>query len=185
MDNLYTDLQRLLGFSGRSCPKNRFWAIVRHAANPRFFPVVLLRASIASHRHGFRLVGKGLSLVNFVLFGIEVSLQCEIGPGLVLPHTVGTVIGARRIGRNALIYHQVTLGAKTMDIGYDPASRPTVGDNVTLGSGAKVLGSLTIGDDAIVGANAVVVDSVPTGAVVGGVPARVLRTKPTNTSSPA
>lgn len=177
MNNLYQDLQRLLAFSGRPCPENRTWAIVRHSANPRFVPVVLLRASIATHRIGFGLAARALSLLNFVLFGLEVSLQCEIGPGLVLPHTLGTVIGARRIGKNALIYHQVTLGAKTMDIEYDPATRPTVGDNVTIGSGAKVLGGLIIADDVIVGANAVVLQSVPAGALVGGVPARVLRAR--------
>jgi serine O-acetyltransferase len=177
MNDLYADLQRLLGFSHRACPKNIIWALVRHAANPRFMPVVLLRASLGSYRMGFRMLARFLSLINFIIFGLEVSTQCTIGPGLVLPHTVGTVIGARRIGRNALIYHQVTLGAKTMDIEYDPASRPIVGDNVIIGSGAKVLGGIMIADGVIIGANAVVVQSMPENVVVGGVPARVLRVR--------
>ena len=104
-------------------------------------------------------------------------MRCEIGPGLCFPHTVGTVIGALRIGRDAVIYHGVTLGAKEMDFGYDSKARPIIGDNVVIGSGAKVLGGITIGNNVIVGANAVVVESVPDNVVVGGVPAHILRHK--------
>jgi len=102
-------------------------------------------------------------------------MRCEIGPGLCFPHTFGIVIGASRIGRNALIYHGVTLGAKEMDMLYDPGKRPIVGDNVVIGSGAKVMGGIEIGDNVVIGANAVVTKSVPPNVVVGGIPAGIIK----------
>jgi serine O-acetyltransferase len=114
-------------------------------------------------------------MVNFVLFGLEIGMDCEIGPGLYFPHTSGTVIGARRIGANAVIYHNVTLGAKEPDLAFEPGKRPEVGDDVFLGSGAKILGGITLGNRAVVAANAVVVHSVPEGAVVAGIPAKIVK----------
>jgi serine O-acetyltransferase len=120
-------------------------------------------------------VARLLSIANFVVFGMEISMRCEIGPGLYFPHTAGTVIGAWRVGKNAVIYHQATLGAKEMDLGYSKEKRPTIGDNVVIGSGAKVLGGITVGNNVIIGANAVVTRSVPDNVVVGGIPARILK----------
>jgi serine O-acetyltransferase len=75
------------------------------------------------------------------------------------------------------IFHHVTIGAKDMDIGYHEDKRPVIGDNVIIGSGAKVLGGITIGHNVRVGANAVVTHSVPDNVVVGGIPARILKEK--------
>ena len=94
-----------------------------------------------------------------------------IGPGLYFPHTGGIVIGAGRLGARCVVYHQVTLGAKTIDMTFTPSLRPTVGDDVVLAAGAKVLGGVTVGDRAVVGANAVVTRDVDADTVVGGVPA--------------
>jgi serine O-acetyltransferase len=112
-----------------------------------------------------------LSLINLVFFGLEVTPRCSIGPGLILPHTHGTVIGAKCIGCNSTIFQGVTLGAKYADLEFDPSTRPIVGDNVTLGAGAKILGGITIGHGAIVAANSLVVSSVPDNAFMIGVPA--------------
>ena len=60
--------------------------------------------------------------LNILLFGIEVAPRCEIGPGIFFPHTSGTVIGARRVGANVTIYQGVTLGAKELDMRFDPSS---------------------------------------------------------------
>jgi serine O-acetyltransferase len=109
-----------------------------------------------------------------VLFGIEVTPNCEIGPGLFFPHTVGTVIGACRLGQNVTVYHGVTLGAKELDMHFDPATRPSVGDNVILGSGAKILGGISIGDNVIIGANSVVLHSIAPNLRIVGVPGREL-----------
>jgi len=92
-------------------------------------------------------------------------------------HTQGTVLGAASIGKNATIYHQVTLGAVTMDFAYTSALRPIVGDGVVIGVGAKVLGGLTLGNGSMVGANAVVLQNVPAGHVAIGVPAKILPPK--------
>jgi serine O-acetyltransferase len=114
-------------------------------------------------------------MVNRVLFGVETAPQTRIGPGLYFPHTNGIVIGAAQIGARCVIYHQVTLGAKTIDMKFTPTERPIVGDDVTIAAGAKVLGGVQIGDGAVIAANAVVVEDVDGGALVGGVPAVVLR----------
>ena len=143
--------------------------------NPRFAPVVLFRTSYALYAAGLRPLAKLFSLLNFLLFGIEMAARCEVGPGLCFAHTYGIVIGARSIGSNALIYHEVTLGAKEMDVAYTPEKRPLVGDNVVIGAGAKVLGGVTIGDNSVIGANAVVTHDIPANSVAGGIPARVIK----------
>ena len=114
-----------------------------------------------------------MSSINFFAFGIEVSVRCPIGPGLFLPHTQGTVIGAWRIGANATIFQGVTLGAKEIDFKYAENSRPTVGDDVTIGSGAKVLGGITLANKVRVGANSVVLTNMPEGVLAVGAPAQV------------
>jgi serine O-acetyltransferase len=135
---------------------------------------VLCRLATYFHIKRLSPLAKVISLLNFVLFGIEIALRCEIGKGLYFPHTVGTVIGALRIGENAVIYHGVTFGAKTIDIGYNEDSRPIVGNNVIIGSGAKVLGGIHIGNNVVIGANAVVTQSIPDNVKVGGIPAIVI-----------
>jgi len=107
-----------------------------------------------------------------VMFGLEVSPRCEIGPGIFFPHTSGTVVGAPRIGSNVTIFHGVTLGAKELDQEFNPALRPTVGNNVVLGTGCKVLGGISVGDNVTVGANSVVVKSIRPNRTVAGIPAR-------------
>jgi len=121
-------------------------------------------------------LAKLVSLLNFMIFGIEISFRCHIGPGLYFPHTQGTVIGAWRIGDNATIYQGVTLGARELDLEYDEQSRPVLGNNVIIGSGAKVLGHVVIGNHAKVGANAVVIQSIPDGATAVG-PVAIIKIK--------
>lgn len=172
---LKADAARQLHFAGvknaRVSTLRLFWML----PSPRFVPVVLCRVAHWCGRHRLRPVGKLFSLLNFVVFGLEIGIDCEIGPGLYFPHTFGTVIGANRIGANAVIYHNVTLGAKEPDLAYEAEKRPNLGNDVFIGSGAKVLGGVTLGDRSVVGANAVVVHSVPEGCVVAGVPARIVK----------
>lgn len=142
--------------------------------SPRFATVVLIRIAERLHARGWRRLAKVAGLVNFLLFGIEVASGLEIGPGLVIPHTHGTVLGAAEIGANATIFHQVTLGAKEADFQFDPATRPRIGDDVVLSVGAKILGPVRVGSGAVVGANAVVLDDVPENSLAIGVPARII-----------
>jgi serine O-acetyltransferase len=157
---------------------NRSLDVVRSLSDVRFLPVLMVRvASYAHARSGLpgKVVSRGVSLANRLMFGVECAAQTEIGPGLYFPHTGGIVIGATKIGAGCVIYHQVTLGAKTIDMPFTPSLRPSIGDNVVLSAGSKILGGVTIGDGAIVAANAVVTKDVPAGAVVGGVPATVIK----------
>ena len=141
--------------------------------SPRFIPVLLCRLAYFFYSHKLGPFAKIVSLLNFFLFGIEIAVRCPIGPGLFFPHTQGTVIGAWSIGDNATIFQGVTLGAKELDFSYTEASRPKLGNGITIGSGAKVLGGLTLGDGVQVGANSVVLGSFPDGVLLVGAPARV------------
>jgi serine O-acetyltransferase len=170
---LRRDVARLLFHRGVERERAGVGEVLRFCFNPRFTPVLLIRLASALARARIPVVPRLVSLVNFVVFGLEVAVDSEIGPGLVVAHTQGTVLGARRIGRNALIYHQVTLGAREMDVGFDPWRRPEVGDDVLIGAGAKVLGGVSIGDRAVIGANAVVIRNVPPDSLAVGVPAEI------------
>lgn len=170
---LAADLRRarvLLNGASDSASGLRLWLGV---LSPRFVPVLLCRLAFFFHRLRLGPVAKVFSLLNFFLFGIEIAVRCPIGKGLFLPHTQGTVIGAWAIGENATIFQGVTLGAREVDFSYQESSRPTVGDNVIIGSGAKVLGGLTLGSDSRVGANAVVLVDVSPGFLAVGIPAKV------------
>lgn len=149
-----------------------FAALLRRLPHPRFLPIVLCRVSRAARLRRIPVLPELLTYLNIVLFGLEVTPRCEIGPGVFFPHPSGTVIGAWRIGSNVTILQGVTLGAKMMDLGFDFRLRPEVGDNVVLGAGSKILGGIHIGDNVTVGANSVVVDSVEDGSTVVGIPAR-------------
>jgi serine O-acetyltransferase len=96
-------------------------------------------------------------LLNFWLYGCEFSLKSEIGPGLFLPHPNGVVLGALRIGSNCVIAQQVTLGKASVDPDtINDNKRPIIGNEVFIGPGAKVLGSVEIPDRANIPANKVV-----------------------------
>ena len=105
--------------------------------------------------------------------GVEIHPGATIGKGLFIDHGMGVVIGETTvIGDNCTIYQNVTLGGTGKHTG---KRHPTLGDNVMVGSGAKVLGPFTVGSGARVAAGAVVLDAVPENATAGGVPARVVR----------
>ena len=93
-----------------------------------------------------------------------------IGGGLYIQHGFATMVSAKSIGENCWINQQVTIGYKGEDC-------PVIGNNVSIHCGAKVLGGLTMGDNSVAGANAVVVKDVPENAIVGGVPAKVIKYK--------
>lgn len=173
-DLLAQDWNRLRALSGQPPSRLRPW----HMLSPRFLPNVLVRTANNAHETGHPILAKLFSLLNFVVFNLEVPARLRIGPGLILPHPQGTVLGAAEIGSNVTIFHQVTLGARAADFGYDLATRPIIGDNVTISVGAKILGPITIGEGATVGANAVVVKDVAPGVTVVGIPAKPIGAVP-------
>lgn len=106
--------------------------------------------------------------------GIEIHPGAQIGKGLFIDHGMGIVIGETAvIGDNCTIYHGVTLGGRGHTKG--AKRHPTIGDNVLIGAGAKILGPVTIGNDSNIGANAVVIHDVPENATVVGVPGKIVR----------
>jgi serine O-acetyltransferase len=167
---LDADWRRLQEFSGKA-PLPRRWT---HSFSPRFASVAIIRLAQRLHARGWRRLAKLAALANFVWFGIEVPASLCIGPGLVIPHTFGTIIGAGYIGRNVTLFQQVTLGAKLAEFEFDPATRPHLCDGVIVTAGAKVLGPVRLGEGCIVGANAVVLKDVPPGCLAVGVPARIV-----------
>jgi serine O-acetyltransferase len=169
---LYSDLARQSELEGRPVVQPRMARFLRRLPHHRFLPIVLCRVSRAALLRRIPVLPQLLTYLNIVLFGLEVTPRCEIGPGIFFPHPSGTVVGAWRIGSNVTILQGVTLGAKRMDLDFDCRLRPEVGDNVVLGAGAKILGGIQIGDNVTVGANSVVVDSVEAGSTVVGIPAR-------------
>lgn len=178
---LYSDLARQTGLEGRPAAPS-FLGFLRRFLHHRFLPIVLCRVSRAAMRGRIPVLPQLLTYLNIVLFGLEVSPRCEIGPGIFFPHPSGTVIGAWRIGSNVSVFQGVTLGAKELDMGFDCQLRPEVGDNVVLGAGSKILGGIRIGDNVTVGANSVVVDSVDAGSTVVGIPARRVPKRPDRNS---
>lgn len=105
--------------------------------------------------------------------GIEIHPGAEIGAGFFIDHGNGVIIGeTTKIGNNVTLYQGVTLGGTGKEQG---KRHPTVGDNVMIGAGAKVLGSLTIGANSKIGAGSVVLEEVPPDSTVVGVPGRVVR----------
>ena len=120
--------------------------------------------------HGFRLLGRFSSHIARWLTGIEIHPAAKLGRRLVIDHGMGVVIGeTAEIGDDCYLYHQVTLGVARTSGG---KRHPTVGNNVIIGAGAKVLGPIAVGDNARVGSNAVVLEPVPADTTVVGIPAR-------------
>ncbi|MEM8708385.1 MAG: DapH/DapD/GlmU-related protein [Actinomycetota bacterium] len=129
--------------------------------------MVLLRLGQAAHRRGVKGVPSFVQKRIMKRYGCELMVSGhEIGPGLYIPHPVGVVVSPYGVGPNCSIIHAVTIG-----MGSD-GHFPTIGEEVFIGAGARVIGDVKLGDGCKVGANAVVVKDVPPGASVGGVPAR-------------
>jgi serine O-acetyltransferase len=139
--------------------------------HPRFAPVYLIRLSQRLHDKGWKSLAKIASFLNVLIFTLEVPPRLSIGPGLVIPHPYGTILGAGKIGTNVTIYQQVTLGAKLADYLYVLDDRPIVEDDVIITAGAKIIGPIKLGRGCIIGANSVVLDDVPPGCLAVGVPA--------------
>ena len=125
------------------------------------------------YRHNLKFLARWISQRSRRKTGIEIHPGAQIGRGLFIDHGMGVVIGeTTQIGDNCTLYQGVTLGGTGKDHG---KRHPTLGNNVLVGAGAKVLGPFTVGNNARVAAGAVVLDAVPEDATAVGVPARVVR----------
>jgi len=144
--------------------------------------------ALAFHRLSHRLwswrlrwLARLLAQVARWLTGIEIHPGAKIGRRFFIDHGMGVVIGeTAEIGDDCTLYHGVTLGGTTWR---KEKRHPTLGNNVVVGAGAKILGPITVGDNARVGSNSVVVKDVPAGATVVGIPGRVIGPRKQDTKS--
>lgn len=135
--------------------------------------VIWYRISHFFFKHHLFFIARLLSQLGRFFTGIEIHPGATIGKGLLIDHGSGVVIGETAvIGDDCTIYQGVTLGGTGKDKG---KRHPTLGNNVLVGSGAKILGPFTVGDNARIAANAVVLDAVPENSTAVGAPARIVR----------
>ncbi len=152
-------------------PAARNWLEVV-AAYPGFHAVRMHRLSNFLWRNGLCLLARILSHLTRWLTGIEIHPGAQIGRRFFIDHGMGVVIGeTAEIGDDCTLYHGVTLGGTSWEKG---KRHPTLGSDVVIGAGAKVLGPITIGDDVRIGSNSVVLKDVPDGATVVGIPGRIV-----------
>ena len=125
------------------------------------------------YTHGHKLLARWISQASRRRTGIEIHPGATIGKRLVIDHGMGIVIGeTAEIGDDCLIFHGVTLGGTGKEIG---KRHPTIGNNVLIGTGAKVLGPFRVGDNSRIAANSVVLSEVPDNSTAVGVPAKIVR----------
>ena len=125
------------------------------------------------YRHNHKFVARWISQRSRKKTGIEIHPGATIGKRLVIDHGMGIVIGeTAELGDDVLIYQGVTLGGTGKDVG---KRHPTIGNNVLIGAGAKVLGPFQVGDNSRIAANAVVLKEVPPNSTAVGVPARIVK----------
>jgi serine O-acetyltransferase len=125
------------------------------------------------YEHNLKFLGRAISQANRHRTGIEIHPGAKIGKRLVIDHGMGIVIGeTAEIGDDCLLYHGVTLGGTGKEKG---KRHPTIGNNVLIGTGAKVLGPFRVGDNSRIAANSVVLSEVPPNSTAVGIPARVVK----------
>lgn len=137
---------------------------------PTIHALIAYRISHYLYINKLFFLARLISQISRFFTGIEIHPGAKIGRGLVIDHGMGVVIGeTAEIGDNVLLYHGVTLGGTGKDKG---KRHPTVGNNVVIGAGAKVLGPIYIGSNSKIGANSVVLNNVPEGTTAVGIPAK-------------
>ena len=143
---------------------------------PGLHALILHRWAHACWNHGFKWLGRFISHCSRWMTGIEIHPGAKIGDRVFFDHAMGVVVGeTAEIGDGCTIYQGVTLGGTSL---YKGAKRhPTLGKNVVVSAGAKVLGGFEVGDNAKIGSNAVVIKPVPAGATAVGIPARIIPSK--------
>lgn len=150
--------------------RNRFEVALLYSG---FHAIILHRLAHRLFRWGLLFLARFISQFNRWLTGIEIHPAAKIGKGLFIDHGMGIVIGeTAEIGDNCTIYHGVTLGGTGKETG---KRHPTIGNNVMIGAGAKVLGPFKVGDNAMIGAGSVVLREVESDSTVIGIPARMVK----------
>jgi serine O-acetyltransferase len=140
---------------------------------PGLHALVFYRISHKLWEWNIPIIPRWLSQVARFFTGIEIHPGAQIGKRFFIDHGMGVVVGETAIvGDNVLLYQGVTLGGTGKETG---KRHPTLGNNVVVGGGAKILGNITIGDNSYIGANAVVIKNVPANSTVVGIPGRITK----------
>ena len=140
---------------------------------PSFYALLFHKIAHKLYKEEWFFIARLISQLGRGLTGIEIHPGATIGKGLFIDHGMGVVIGETcEIGENVTIYHGVTLGGTGKDHG---KRHPTIGNNVMISTGAKVLGPFKVGDNSRIAANAVVLQEVPEDSTVVGIPGRVVK----------
>lgn len=162
-------LIELLDFYIKNDPaaRNRFSVFINY---PGVHTVLYHRVAHFFYKRRLFFIARCISQFNRFMTGIEIHPGAKIGKNLFIDHGMGVVIGeTAEVGDNCIIFHQVTLGGTGKDKG---KRHPTVGNDVLISTGAKILGPINIGNGARIGANAVVLKDVPAMATAVGIPAK-------------
>ena len=139
---------------------------------PGFHAVIIHRVAHRLWRSRMYFLGRLASHIGRFLTGIEIHPGAKIGRAFFIDHGMGVVIGeTAEVGDNVTLYHGVTLGGTTWQKG---KRHPTIGSNVVIGAGAKVLGPVHIGANTRIGANSVVLNDIPPNSIVVGIPGKVV-----------
>jgi serine O-acetyltransferase len=156
---------------GRDPAARTAWEVL--TTYPGVHAIMAYRVAHAMWRRGWRYPARLVSFLARVVSNVDIHPGARIGRRFFVDHGAGVVIGeTAEVGNDVTLYHGVTLGGTT----WNPGKRhPTLGDNVVVGAGAKILGAISIGARVRVGANSVVVKNVPADRTVVGIPARVVR----------
>jgi serine O-acetyltransferase len=153
---------------GSTSGRNRLKALVTDGTAA----MVLYRSMQACHRHRLGILAMVFNKVNVIVGGCIIGRGADFGPRFVLVHSMGVVINsAVRGGSDVKIEHQVTIGAER-------GLSPVLGDDIFIGAGAKVIGSIRVGSNVRIGANAVVLQDVPDNVTAVGIPARYIPRAP-------
>ena len=168
------DLEALLTIEMRDRSLRSFlWAIFGMDA---FMILALFRVRKWAVRWHIPAINRLLRGLALALYGIELGIDIQLGTGVYFVHSAGTVVGGKAIlGNRVYLYGSNTIGAA------HTGGEPTIGDDVKIGAGARVLGPISIGAHVVIGANAVVLSSLSSGATAVGIPARVVAPKGSQT----
>ena len=168
---IYKDFRACLERDPAACTPFGFLEVV--FLYPGFHAVIVHRITHFLYWMRIPFIPRLISQTMRFLTGVEIHPGAKIQPGFFIDHGMGVVIGeTTEIGKNVTLYQGVTLGGTGLERG---KRHPTIGDNVVVGAGAKVLGNIKIGNNVKVGAGSVVVHSVPDNCTVVGIPAEVVR----------
>lgn len=150
--------------------KNRTEVVLLYSG---FHALLMYRLSHSMNKKGMEIPARAVSQFAKLMTGIEIHPGATIGKGLFIDHGSGVVIGETAIiGDNCTIYQGVTLGGTGKDVG---KRHPTLGNNVMIGAGAKLLGNFTVGDNSKIAAGAVVLGNVPENSTAVGIPAHIVK----------